>query len=121
MKNKALIILVVAVFCLSSAGILSAQAQKYEVLLGTWDVETEGGGYIFTFVFSMDGDTLKGTYSGSTGEAEMQDLSYEDGKLKFSVDAGIVINFTATVENDSLEGMLSLQYGESNIAGKKRT
>ena len=120
MKNRVFIIFVAAIFCFSAASAFEAQAEKYEALLGTWDVETESGEYTFTFVFSMDGDTLKGTYTGSSGEAEMENLSFEDNKLKFTVDAGIVIDFSATIEGDALEGMLSMEYGEANISGKKK-
>lgn len=120
MKNRALIIFVAAVFCFSATSIFSAQAKTHEALLGTWDAETESGEYTFTFVFSMDGETLKGNYTGSSGDAEMENLSFEDNKLKFTVDVGIVIDFSATVEGDILEGMLSMEYGEANISGKKR-
>lgn len=120
MTKRVLIIFGVVVFCFSAASVFSAQATKYEALLGTWDVETESGEYTFTFVFSMDGETLKGIFTGSSGEAAMQNLSFEDNKLKFTVDVGMVIDFTATVEGESLEGMLSLEYGEANINGKKR-
>jgi len=120
MKNRALIIIFIAVFCLSTASVFYAQAKKYEALLGSWDVETENGEHTFTFVFSMDGETLKGTFTGSSGEAEMENLSFEDNKLKFTVDVGVVIDFSTTIEGESLEGMLSLEYGESNITGKKR-
>ncbi len=119
MKNRTLIIFIVAVFCLSTAVAFSAQAEKYEALLGTWDVETESGEYTFTFVFSMDGDTLKGTFTGSSGDADMENLSFEDNMVKFTVDIGMVIDFSATIEGDSLEGMLSMEYGEANISGKK--
>ena len=120
MKNRTLIIFIVAVFCFSTAVVFSAQEKTYEDLLGTWDVETESGDYTFTFVFFMDGETLKGTYTGSSGEAEMENLTFEDNTLKFSVDVSMVIDFSATVEDDSLEGMLSMQYGEANITGNRR-
>jgi hypothetical protein len=120
MKNRALIIFVIAVFCFSAANVFSAQAKKYEALLGTWDVETESGEYTFTFVFSMDGETLKGNFTGQAGDSEMTSLSFEDNTLKFTVDAGLVIDFSATIEGDALEGMLSMEYGEANISGEKR-
>ena len=120
MKNRALIIIFIAVFCLSTAGAFSAQAEKYEALLGTWDVETESGEYTFTFVFSMDGETLKGIFTGRTGDTEMENLSFEDNKLEFTVDVGMVIDFSATIQGDTLEGMLFMEYGEANISGKKK-
>jgi hypothetical protein len=120
MKNKVLLIFVAAVFCFSTVSVFSAQVKKYEALLGTWDVETESGEYTFTFEFFMDGDILKGNYTGRSGEAEMENLSFEDNTLKFTVDVGMVIDFSVTVEDESLEGMLSMEYGEANITGKKR-
>ena len=120
MKNKMMIILIAAIFCFSATSAFAVQANKYEGLLGTWDVETESGEYTFVFAFSMDGETLKGTFTGGSGDAEMTSLSFEDNKLKFTVDAGIVIDFSATIEGDALEGMLSMEYGEANISGEKR-
>ncbi len=120
MKNRAWIIIFIAVLCLSTTVAFSAQAKKYEALLGTWDVETESGEYTFVFVFSMDGETLKGTFTGESGDAEMTSLSFEDNKLKFTVDVGIVIDFSTTIEGDVLDGMLSMEYGEANVSGRKR-
>jgi hypothetical protein len=55
----------------------------------------------------------------------MDDLSFEDNELSFAVtiDAGgqtMAIDFSATIDGDSLEGYLSMEYGEANITGKKR-
>ena len=68
----------------------------------------------------MDGDTLKGNYTGSSGETEIKDLSFEDDTLKFTVDVGMVIYFSATIDGENLEGMLPMEYGEADIIGKKR-
>ncbi len=107
--------------CLSMATVLNAQSKKYEALLGTWDVETENGAYTFTFEFTMKDESLAGKYTGSSGETEMEDLSFEDNELGFSVDVnGMVIDFSATIEGENLEGMLSLEHGEANITGTKR-
>ena len=123
-KNRVLITTCLLLFCFSTFPVIS-QEKKYEDLLGTWDVETEDGQYTFEFIFSMENGTLKGVYIGSSGEAEMEDLTYEDNKLTFTVnvDAGgqsMAIDFSATIEGETLEGMLSLQFGEANIIGKKR-
>ncbi len=66
-------------------------------------------------------ESLAGKYTGSSGETEMEDLSFEDNELGFSVDVnGMVIDFSATIEGENLEGMLSLEHGEANITGTKR-
>lgn len=112
-------------FCLSVTFMAAAQEKGYEGLLGEWDVQTEDGQYTFVFVFSTEGETLMGLFKGTSGDYEMEDLSFEDYALKFTVniDAGgqsMVIDFSATIEGDTLEGYLSMEYGEANITGKKR-
>ena len=124
-KNPALITIWIVLFCLSIFSSIIAQEKKYEGLLGTWDVETEGGQYSFVFTFSMENGTLKGMFSGTSGEDKMENINYEDNKLTFTVnvDAGgqfLAIDFSVTIKGETMEGMLSLEYGESNITGKKR-
>jgi hypothetical protein len=116
--SKGLIFLV-SVFAFSAW--IAAQAKKYEPILGTWDVQTEDGSYQFTFEFTMQGDTLAGKFIGSSGESEMKDLTFENGKLTFSVDVnGMIIEFSAAIDGDNMEGMLSLQYGEANFTGVRK-
>lgn len=121
MKYKKLRTALTVTLCFALVTFSLAQSEKYEPLLGIWDVETEDGQYSFTFEFSMEEGTLKGLFTGTSGEVEMENLVFEDNKLTFSVDAGgMVIDFSATIEGDKLEGGLSLQYGEANILGTKR-
>jgi len=115
----------IVLFYLSGISLTLAQETGYEALLGTWDVETEDGQFTFVFNFSMEGDALNGVFEGPTGSVEMENLSFEDNELMFTVtvDAGgqvMVVDFSATIEEDSLEGFLSMEFGEINIYGKKR-
>jgi hypothetical protein len=124
-NNSGMTIAGVALLCLTMASFFFAQDAGYQALLGEWDVETEDGQYAFVFVFSMEGETLKGLFKGSTGDYEMKDLSFEGNEMKFNVtiDAGgqtMTIDYFATIDGDDLEGYLSMEYGEANITGKKR-
>jgi hypothetical protein len=124
-KSRILIGACFALFVLSGISLMFAQEAKYKDILGTWDVETEDSQYAFEFIFSMEKDNLKGVFIGTSGETDMEKLSYEDNKLTFTVnvEAGgqsMAIDFSATIEGDSLDGMLSLEFGEANISGKKR-
>lgn len=115
----------IVLFCLSVTFPAIAQEKNFESLLGEWDVQTEDGQYTFVFVFSMEDGILKGIFQGSTGEVEMEDLTFEDNELTFTVniEAGgrsMPIDFSATIEEDTLEGLLSLEFGDANISGKKR-
>jgi hypothetical protein len=128
MKNAiylAFMIVGMILFGLSVSLFSSYQEKGYAGLLGEWDVQTEDGQYTFVFVFSMEGDALMGLFKGTGGDYEMEDLTFEGNEISFTVniDAGgqtMSIDFTATIEGDSLEGYLSMEYGEANITGKKR-
>jgi hypothetical protein len=124
-NSRILIAACFVLFVLSGYSSLFAQEAKYKDILGTWDVETEDGQYGFEFIFSMEKDSLKGLFSGTTGEYDMEKLSYEDNKLAFTVniEAGgqfMAIDFSATIEGENLDGMLSMEFGEANISGKRR-
>jgi hypothetical protein len=124
-KNTIVTILGMVLICLSASFFASAQEVNYDALLGEWDVETEDGQFVFVFTFSMEEDIIAGVFGGPTGDVDMEDISFEDNELMFTVtvDAGgqiMVVDFTATVEDDSLEGFLSMEMGEMNFFGKKR-
>jgi hypothetical protein len=112
------------VFLLAAAG-TGYGAQQYDALLGEWDAETEGGQYTFVFKFFMQEGKLAGTFEGQSGEVEMQNLAFADNKVTFTVeiDAGgqtMAIDFEATIDGDSLEGFLAMEFGEGSITGTKR-
>ena len=125
LRNAALLFVVIGTFCVGMVSPSVVQEKEYEALLGEWDVQTEDGQYTFVFVFSMEGDALKGLFKGTTGEYEMENLSFEDNQVSFTVDidAGgqtMTIDYTATIDGDALKGYLSMEYGEANITGEKR-
>ena len=124
-NNSGMMIVGIILLCLSLTFPAIAQETGYEELLGEWDVQTEDGQFMFVFTFSMEDDTLAGMFEGPTGEVDMEAISFEDNELMFTVtvDAGgqiVVVDFSATLEEDSLEGFLSMEMGEMNISGKKR-
>ncbi len=124
-KTSGVTIVGIIAFCLSVTFLPSAQETNYEALLGEWDIQTEDGQFTFVFTFSMEEDTLTGMFEGPTGEVEMEDISFEDNELMFTVtvDAGgqiLVVDFSATIEEDTMEGFLSMEMGEMNFSGEKR-
>jgi len=112
--------ILIAVLAFSVSGL--AQDHKYDALLGTWDVKMEDGSREFVFEFTMKDGRLAGKYSGASGSAEMADLTFEDGTVKFNVTVGgnMIINYSAVVAEDKLLGMLSLEFGEAAITGVRR-
>ena len=101
---------------------VTAQAQKYDALLGTWDVKMEDGSREFVFEFKMEDGKLAGKYTGASGTLDMKDLTFEDNTVKFNVTVGndMVITYSAIVAEGKLSGTLSLQFGEASITGAKR-
>ena len=122
-KSRELIIgALTAIFIIALTTAGAAQAQKPDVLLGTWDVKTEDGSREFVFEFSMKDGKLVGKYTGGSGTLEMTDLTFENNTVKFNVTVGndMVITYSAIVADGKLSGMLSLQFGEAAIMGTKR-
>ncbi len=104
-----------------SPGQTQAPDKKYEALLGTWDVQTEGATYTFVFEFSLEAGVLKGKYTGRSETTKMDNLIFENNILRFSVTVNtMTLDYTATIDGDKLSGQVSLQYGQSDISGQKR-
>ncbi len=99
-----------------------AQAQKYDELLGTWDVKLEDGSREFVFEFALKDGKLTGKYTGASGTTEMADLTFEDHTVKFNVTVGngMVIAYSAIVGEGRLNGTLSLEFGDAGITGARR-
>ena len=124
-NGRVLVIFFIQVFIFFSLTAFGVQAKKHEALLGTWDVETESGSYRFIFKFILQDGDLVGIYIGNSGEAIMEDLSFEDNTICFyvivdAIDRDLILDFEATVNGNILEGIISLEYGDANIIGKKR-
>lgn len=104
-----------------SFGQTPTPAQKYEALLGTWEVQAEGMSYTFVFDFFLEDGVLKGKYTGSSGTTKMDSLTFENSTVKFTVTVNtMTLDYTAVIDGDDLSGQVSLQYGQADITGKKR-
>ena len=104
-----------------AAGQTQTPAQKYEALLGSWDVQAEGVSYTFVFEFFIENGVLMGKYTGSSGTTKMDNLTFEDNNLRFSVTVStMTLSFEAIVDGEKLNGQVTLQYGQADITGQKR-
>ena len=98
-----------------------APVQKYEALLGTWEAQAEGMSYTFIFEFFLEDGVLKGKYTGSSGTSKMENLTFENSTVKFTVTVNtMTLDYTAAIDGDSLSGQVTLQYGQADITGKKQ-
>ena len=104
-----------------SSGQTQTPAQKYEALLGTWEAQAEGMSYTFVFEFFLEDGVLKGKYTGSSGTSKMDNLTFENSTVKFTVTVNtMTLDYAAVIDGDNLSGQVSLQYGQADITGKKR-
>jgi hypothetical protein len=104
-----------------SPGQTQSAARKYEALLGTWEAQAEGMPYTFVFEFALEDGVLKGKYTGSSGTAKMENLTFENNTVKFTVTVNtMTLDYTAVIDGDNLSGQVSLEYGRADITGKKR-
>jgi hypothetical protein len=104
-----------------TSGQTQAPAQKYEALLGTWEAQAEGMSYTFVFEFFLEDGVLKGKYTGTSGTSKMENLTFENSTVKFTVTVNtMTLDYTAVIDGDNLSGQVSLQYGQADITGKKR-
>jgi hypothetical protein len=104
-----------------SPGQTQTPAQKYEALLGTWDAQTEGASYTFVFEFFLEDGLLKGKYTGRSETTKMDNLTFENNILRFSVTVNtMALDYTAVIDGDKLSGQVTLQYGQADISGQKR-
>jgi hypothetical protein len=121
----AFIISWVLLMSFTSASVVIAQAENYKALLGAWDVELTGMGMQMEFIFKMDGEKLTGEMNFDMGAAELEDISFEEGKLTFTatVDAGgqtMGIEAEATIEEENITGVMFTEMGEAEFVGTKR-
>lgn len=124
-KGKSRGILATCLSIILLAGLSSGQTQsptkKYETLLGTWEAQAEGMSYTLVFEFFLEDNVLKGKYTGASGTSKMDDLTFENNTVKFTVTVNtMTLDYTAVIDGDNLSGQVSLQYGEADITGKKR-
>jgi hypothetical protein len=104
-----------------SPGQTQTPAQKYEALLGTWEAQTEGMSYTFIFEFFLEDGVLKGKYTGSGGTSKMENLTFENNIVKFTVTVNtMTLDYAAAIDGENLSGQVTLQYGQADITGKKR-
>ncbi|NIM50790.1 MAG: hypothetical protein GTN62_10350 [Gemmatimonadales bacterium] len=100
------------------AGSLAAQeesaADRYKPVLGEWEMtmETPRGSFTQQFVFTLDGDVLKGTVESQRGSFDLKNVSFEGGRLTFELersfgDRSFTQSFTATIEGDEMKGTFS--------------
>ena len=94
---------------------------------GNWEMSSEGpnGPMTQTLAIQQDGSTIKGTVTGRRGEAPLEG-TVTGNKVSFTVKRQtqngdtMVMEYTATVDGDSLKGKVhSERFGDRDFTAKR--
>ena len=93
---------------------------------GTWNttMNTPMGAQNGTMTLSTDGGTLTGTLVSPTGEIELTDGTVDGDTLTWKADItspmAMTLEFTATVDGDSMSGNVKLgAFGDATFTGTR--
>ena len=94
---------------------------------GTWEMTSEGrrGPMTHTLTITQDGGSIKGTLTGRRGEAPLEG-TVAGNKISFTVKretqarGTLVMEYTGTVEGDSIKGTVhSERFGDRDFTAKR--
>ena len=93
---------------------------------GTWSttMNTPMGAQQGTLELKTDGSTLTGTLSGAQGTIELKDGSADGNSLSWKADIttpmAMTLEFSATVDGDSISGSVKLgAFGNASFSGTR--
>jgi len=127
--TKGYFVFTIALLVISGIGIENGNAQKkkYDVLLGTWDavVQTDGGDYYNTFIFTLENDSLTGVFSSELGDSPLENLKFEDNKVScdFTIemaDGELYLEVEFDIEENEMTGNVFADMDDFPITATKR-
>ncbi|MBN1804125.1 MAG: hypothetical protein JW837_02630 [Sedimentisphaerales bacterium] len=125
---KAVLCCSLAILIMSTAQIQAQQPRpRRGGLYGDWQLKVQFGERQMEPILSFSRDNegnLKASWISLFGVVELKDVKFEENKLTFvqTVQFGdneFTSDFTGTVEEDKLTGVLSSDRGESKVEGKR--
>lgn len=111
-------------FCLVLAPAAAAQQTPAPAptVTGTWalDVTLDAGSGTAAFTLTQDGETIKGRYTGTLGEAEVKGtIKGADVQFSFESEAGTVA-YKGKIDGDTMAGACVYgMLGEGTFKGKR--
>ena len=109
MQNRISVGKVLAIFMLLAVVVSAAAAQdKPANVAGSWTVNVSGdtGNAKQTIVLTQDGGKITGTFKGPRQSGTI-DGTLDGNNIKFHVTAGIPLDYTGTVDGDSMSGTMA--------------
>lgn len=112
---------------------LFAQKGKYDTLVGTWDGSGDYQGQIFyfTFTFTADNDSLKGSWAMDLGTFKVKNIEYKkiEDSENYSITGSIDMDMegqifplylSGTIEKENMTGSLESDMGNTLYSATKR-
>lgn len=103
----------------------TANAADNANVAGTWNlaVEMPNGTGTPSVIFKQDGGNLTGTYKGRRGDSDLKGtISGNDIKWTVTLktpNGELNIEYSGTVDGDTMKGTVSSPMGEANFTGKR--
>ena len=98
----------------TATGASAQTSSDFSAVLGAWEMtlETPRGSMTQTLTFASDGDALTGSATARNGTTQLQNVSFEDGRITFQVtrtlrNREITQSYSATVEGNQRTGTIS--------------
>ena len=117
LPNVALVLAVTALSLL-----VPSVASAADSAVGKWEgtVETRRGANEVSLEFSKSGDGLEGTWTGPRGTSDLEEVEHEGANLTFVRNVemrgnAIALNFTATIDGDTMNVTMETPRGESQF------
>ena len=125
-RSFALLAGITALLLVIAAPVTATAADNANVA-GLWNLalETANGTATPTVTFKQDGGNLTGTYKGRLGESELKG-TITGNDIKWTVTlhpqgGEMSIEYSGTVDGDTMKGKVSSPMGETTFTGKKAT
>lgn len=97
-----------------ATGASAQTSADFSAVLGAWEMtlETPRGSVTQTLTFTAEGDELKGSAMAPNGTIQLQNVSFEDGRITFQVtrtlrNREITQSYSATIQGEQMTGTIS--------------
>jgi hypothetical protein len=108
MSSHGAVLRLVSIAMLLAFAVVAVAADAPANVAGTWAVDVSSGSRktTQTITLKQDGGTITGTFKGPRQSGTI-DGTVDGKNIKFHVTAGIPLDYTGTVDGDSMKGTMS--------------
>jgi hypothetical protein len=108
MKSRLSVGKILALFIFLAVASVAPAQDKPANVAGSWTINVSGetGNAKQTMTLTQDGGKITGTFKGPRQSGTI-DGTVEGNNIKFHVTAGIPLDYTGTVDGDSMSGKMS--------------